>query len=124
MAGARATFPRFRCLAVAVGVACLGAAIGAPTAAAELGLPGLGATNATAAGLDAQLSDAAVLALIACGYSTSGIASALWITEDTVRTHVKRLLARLSARTRAHAVAIAFRDGLWKLEQPERGDAV
>jgi DNA-binding NarL/FixJ family response regulator len=65
-----------------------------------------------------------VLALIACGYSTSEIASALWITEDTVRTHVKRLLARLSARTRAQAVAIAFRDGLWKLEQPERGDDV
>jgi len=55
-----------------------------------------------------------VLALIACGYTTSEIANALWITEDTVRTHVKRLLARLPARTRAHAVAIAFREGLWK----------
>jgi DNA-binding NarL/FixJ family response regulator len=65
-----------------------------------------------------------VLALIACGYSTSEIASALWITEDTVRTHVKRLLARLTARTRAHAVAIAFREGLWKLERPEGGDEV
>jgi DNA-binding NarL/FixJ family response regulator len=65
-----------------------------------------------------------VLALIACGYSTSEIASALWITEDTVRTHVKRLLARLTARTRAHAVAIAFREGLWKLERAEGGEDV
>ena len=57
MTGARVTLPRFRRLAVAVGAVCLGAAIGAPTAAAELGLPGLGATNATATGLDAPLSD-------------------------------------------------------------------
>jgi DNA-binding CsgD family transcriptional regulator len=54
-----------------------------------------------------------VLALVAEGYSTSEIARALWITDETVRTHVRRLLARLGARTRAHAVAIAYRDGLW-----------
>ena len=65
-----------------------------------------------------------VLALIACGYSTSEVARALWITEDTVRTHVKRLLARLPARTRAHAVAIAFREGLWKREDAEGGEDV
>ncbi len=67
-----------------------------------------------------------VLALIACGYSTSEIARALWISEDTVRTHVKRLLARLRARTRAHAVAIAFREGLWRREDRdgEEGDDV
>jgi DNA-binding CsgD family transcriptional regulator len=54
-----------------------------------------------------------VLELIAEGESTAEIARALWITEDTVRTHVKRMLVRLGARTRAHAVAIAFREGLW-----------
>jgi DNA-binding CsgD family transcriptional regulator len=58
-----------------------------------------------------------VLELVADGHSTAEIARALWITEDTVRTHVKRTLARLGARTRAHAVAIAFREGLWA---PER----
>ena len=57
-----------------------------------------------------------VLQLVAEGYSTAEIARALWITEDTVRTHIKRTLARLGARTRAHAVAIAFREGLWKPE--------
>ena len=41
------------------------------------------------------------------------IARELWITEDTVRTHIKRMMIRLEARTRAHAVAIAFREGLW-----------
>jgi DNA-binding CsgD family transcriptional regulator len=53
-----------------------------------------------------------VLELVAGGYSTPEIARALWITEDTVRTHVKRILVRLEARTRAHAVAIAYREGL------------
>jgi DNA-binding CsgD family transcriptional regulator len=52
-----------------------------------------------------------VLALIAEGYSTREIARMLWITEETVRTHVRRLLNRLGARTRAHAVAIAYREG-------------
>ena len=54
-----------------------------------------------------------VLELVAEGYSTAEIARALWITEDTVRTHIKRMLLRLNARTRAQAVAIAFREGLW-----------
>jgi DNA-binding CsgD family transcriptional regulator len=54
-----------------------------------------------------------VLALIADGHSTKEIAQTLWITDETVRTHVRRLLSRLGARTRAHAVAIAYRDGLW-----------
>lgn len=54
-----------------------------------------------------------VLALVAQGYSTAEIARALWITEDTVRTHIKRMKARLEARTRAQLVAIAFREGLW-----------
>ena len=53
-----------------------------------------------------------VLQLVAAGHSTAEIAGALWITEDTVRTHVKRILVRLAARTRAHAVAIAYREGL------------
>jgi DNA-binding CsgD family transcriptional regulator len=54
-----------------------------------------------------------VLALIAEGYSTREVAQRLWITDETVRTHVRRLLNRLGARTRAHAVAIAYRDSLW-----------
>ena len=57
-----------------------------------------------------------VLQLVAAGHSTAEIAGALWITEDTVRTHVKRILVRLAARTRAHAVAIAYREGLLQLD--------
>jgi DNA-binding CsgD family transcriptional regulator len=53
-----------------------------------------------------------VLGLVADGLSTREIARRLWITEETVKTHVRRLHDRLGARTRAHAVAIAFRSGI------------
>jgi DNA-binding CsgD family transcriptional regulator len=58
-----------------------------------------------------------VLALIADGRSTGEIAERLWITVETVRTHVRRLLERLDARTRAHAVSIAYREGMLPAEQ-------
>jgi DNA-binding CsgD family transcriptional regulator len=53
-----------------------------------------------------------VLGLVAEGLSTREIARRLWVTEETVKTHVRRLHDRLGARTRAHAVAIAFRNGI------------
>jgi DNA-binding CsgD family transcriptional regulator len=62
-----------------------------------------------------------VLVLVADGYSTAEIARCLWITEDTVRTHIKRMMTRLEARTRAHLVAIAFREGLWAASPHENG---
>jgi DNA-binding CsgD family transcriptional regulator len=65
-----------------------------------------------------------VLELVANGYSTAEIARELWITEDTVRTHIKRMRARLGARSRAHIVAIAFREELWATPSPSGGGDV
>src|SRR5687768_17309390 len=62
-----------------------------------------------------------VLELVAEGHTTAEIARTLWITEDTVRTHIKRLMVRLGARTRAHAVGIAFREELWAAESRNGG---
>ena len=59
--------------------------------------------------------------MIAEGRSTREIAAALWVTEETVKSHVSRVLRRLEARTRAHAVAIAYRDGLWAKVETTRG---
>jgi two-component system, NarL family, response regulator len=56
-----------------------------------------------------------VLKLLARGASTEEIATELSITTHTVRMHVKTILAKLGARDRAHAVAIAFRRGLTPL---------
>jgi DNA-binding CsgD family transcriptional regulator len=57
---------------------------------------------------------------VADGYSTPETVRALWIAEDTVRTHIQRILARPEARTRAHAVAIAYREGLIRPDDERR----
>lgn len=46
------------------------------------------------------------------GRSTEEVAERLGVTTETVRTHTKAALARLSARDRAHAVAIGLRSSL------------
>jgi DNA-binding NarL/FixJ family response regulator len=53
-----------------------------------------------------------VLGLIANGCSNSEIGRHLFIAEETVKTHVRRVLEKLAAKNRAHAVAVAFRRGL------------
>ena len=52
------------------------------------------------------------LQLLADGHSTTEAAHRLHLSAETVRTHTKATLARLGARDRAHAVAIALRGGL------------
>jgi DNA-binding CsgD family transcriptional regulator len=49
-----------------------------------------------------------VLAELARGNSTDEIGIVLSVSPHTVRTHVKNLMRKLGARTRAHAVAIAL----------------
>jgi DNA-binding CsgD family transcriptional regulator len=52
-----------------------------------------------------------VLALIAEGFTTAEVADKLFVSEHAVRSRIKSLLAKLEARTREHAVAIAIREG-------------
>lgn len=53
-----------------------------------------------------------ILQLLADGGSTSAAAKELGLSEETVKTHTKNVLARLGARNRTHAVAIALRECL------------
>jgi len=53
-----------------------------------------------------------VLQLIAEGLVNREIGKALFLSEETVKSHVRHLLAKLQARSRAHAVAVGFRRGL------------
>jgi DNA-binding CsgD family transcriptional regulator len=52
-----------------------------------------------------------VLDELARGSYTEEMAAALHLSPHTIRSHVKALLRKLGARTRAHAVAIAYRHG-------------
>jgi DNA-binding NarL/FixJ family response regulator len=53
-----------------------------------------------------------ILQLLANGESTTVAARELDLSEETVKTHIKTALARLGARNRTHAVAIALRESL------------
>jgi two-component system, NarL family, response regulator len=53
-----------------------------------------------------------ILQLLSDGGSTIVAARELGLSEETVKTHTKNILARLGARNRTHAVAIALRECL------------
>jgi DNA-binding NarL/FixJ family response regulator len=53
-----------------------------------------------------------ILQLLADGESTGVAARELDLSEETVKTHMKNALARLGARNRSHAIAIALRESL------------
>lgn len=56
-----------------------------------------------------------VLRLIAAGNSNREIASKLSIAEETVKSHITNILAKLHANDRTHAVTTALKRGIIKL---------
>jgi len=61
-----------------------------------------------------------VMAAVAMGYNNQEIATRLIVSVDTVKTHVSRVLVKLSARDRTHATVRALELGL--LEWPSSGN--
>ena len=53
-----------------------------------------------------------ILQLLANGESTTVAARELDLSAETIKTHTKHAVARLGARNRTHAVAIALRDAI------------
>jgi DNA-binding NarL/FixJ family response regulator len=57
------------------------------------------------------LREGEILALMAAGRTNREIAAQLSVSENTIKTHVARILEKLEARTRSAAVARARREG-------------
>jgi two-component system, NarL family, response regulator len=56
-----------------------------------------------------------VLRLVAKGNANKAIASQLSLTEETVKSHIRNILAKLGANDRTHAVAIGLQRGIIEL---------
>lgn len=77
--------------------------VGRPAAATPTVPPGLA---------DLTERELEVLRLVARGLSNAEIASALYLGETTVKTHVGRVLSKLALRDRVQAVVLAYEAGL------------
>jgi DNA-binding NarL/FixJ family response regulator len=53
-----------------------------------------------------------ILQLLADGMSNGDVAQRLFISQETVKSHVRHILTKLEADTRTHAVAIALREAM------------
>jgi DNA-binding NarL/FixJ family response regulator len=53
-----------------------------------------------------------ILQLLADGMSNADAAAKLFISQETVKSHVRHILSKLEADTRTHAVAIALRESI------------
>jgi DNA-binding NarL/FixJ family response regulator len=53
-----------------------------------------------------------ILQLLADGMSNGDVAAKLFISQETVKSHVRHILTKLEADTRTHAVAIALRESI------------
>jgi DNA-binding NarL/FixJ family response regulator len=53
-----------------------------------------------------------VLQQVAAGNANKIVAKNLWVSEETVKTHMKSILAKLGANDRTHAVTIALKRGI------------
>ncbi|MEG3791222.1 response regulator transcription factor [Lysobacter sp. CCNWLW3] len=56
-----------------------------------------------------------ILKGVAAGNANKAIATLLNISEETVKTHMKRILEKLDAKDRTHAVTIALKRGIFSL---------
>jgi DNA-binding NarL/FixJ family response regulator len=72
--------------------------------------PGISALSTMTGNLTVR--EAEVLRLVADGHDTADVAEKLGFSESTVKGIMAKIMTRIDARNRCHAVAIAVRNGL------------
>jgi two-component system NarL family response regulator len=65
-----------------------------------------------------------VLELLAAGSTNADIAGRLYLSNETIKSHVRNAMLKLGARTRTHAVVLALQRGDLELPSgpPEQAD--
>jgi DNA-binding NarL/FixJ family response regulator len=53
-----------------------------------------------------------MLEFLALGHTNNDVAAAVFLSPETVKSHVRSAMRKLGARTRTHAVVIALETGL------------
>ncbi|HEU4347388.1 MAG TPA: helix-turn-helix transcriptional regulator [Actinoplanes sp.] len=109
-----AMLPNSPMVPVQRGDAPLDPATGRPMVAWPGNETGVGVAEPAPAGRRLTLTERELQVLrgMADGKSNAEIGRELFVSEDTVKTHARRLFRKLGARDRAHAVAAGFRAGL------------
>ncbi len=94
--------------------AVAGALAGRDLVGARQSLRGVsyGSAYATLAPVSLTERELQVLRGMASGRSNAEIGRSLYLSEDTVKTHARRLFRKLGVNDRAKAVALGFRQGL------------
>jgi DNA-binding NarL/FixJ family response regulator len=59
-----------------------------------------------------------IIQLLSEGLTGDEVADRLFLSAETVKTHIRNAMAKLEARNRVHAIAIALRDGLISTPTP------
>lgn len=59
-----------------------------------------------------------VIQLLADGLTGEEVAARLFLSAETVKTHIRNATTKLEARNRVHAIAIALQHGLISIERP------
>ena len=74
--------------------------------------------------LGLTLRESEVALFLAQGLRNRDIASALWVSENTVKTHLKSIFQKTAVRSRAEAIVRISRDASFSPKTPDHRSAV